>query len=70
MNDTTEVETLDTYTRKIKNQEIKGIVLKLKNEMRKPDATWESVREILLTLKQKDTDITKDIFLLLLEKAQ
>ncbi len=70
MNDTPDIETFDTYIRKVDNQEIKGILLKLKNEMRKPDVTWESVKSILISLEQKDTKITKEIFLLLLEKAQ
>lgn len=70
MNDTPDIETFDTYIRKIDNQEIKGILLKLKNEMRKPDVTWESVKNILISLEQKDTVITKEIFLLLLEKTQ
>jgi len=70
MNDATDIETFDTYIRKVENQEIKGILLKLKNEIRKPDVTWESVKSILISLKQKDTIITKEIFLLLLEKAE
>ena len=70
MNDTPDIETFDTYIRKVKNQEIKGILLKLKNETRKPDVTWESVKNILISLEQKDTKITKEIFMLLLEKAQ
>jgi len=70
MNDTTDIETFDTYIRNVENQEIKGILLKLKNEIRKPDAAWETVKNILISLKQKDTTITKEIFLLLLEKTQ
>ncbi len=70
MNDTPDIETFDTYIRKIDNQEIKGILLKLKTEMRKPDVTWETVKNILISLEQKDTVITKEIFLLLLEKTQ
>jgi len=70
MNDPSDIETFDTYIRNVENQEIKGILLKLKNEIRKPDVTWESVKSILISLKQKDTIITKEIFLLLLEKAE
>ena len=44
MNDNPDIETLDTYIRKVGNQEIKGILLKLKNEIRKSDVTWESVK--------------------------
>ncbi|MCK5709362.1 MAG: hypothetical protein KAI07_02380 [Deltaproteobacteria bacterium] len=70
MNDTPDIETFDTYIRKIDNQVIKGLLLKLKNEIRKPDVTWETVKNILSSLEQKDTVITKEIFLLLLEKTQ
>ena len=70
MNDTPDIETFDTYIRKIDNQVIKGLILKLKNEIRKPDVTWETVKNILISLEQKDTVITKEIFLLLLEKTQ
>lgn len=70
MNDTPDIETFDTYIRKIDNQEIKGLLLKLKNEIRKDDVTWETVKNILISLEQKDTVTTKEIFLLLLEKAQ
>ncbi|MCK5392033.1 MAG: hypothetical protein KAJ31_06365 [Deltaproteobacteria bacterium] len=70
MNDTPDIETFDTYIRKIDNQVIKGLLLKLKNEIRKPDVTWETVKNILISLEQKDTVITKEIFLLLLEKTQ
>ncbi|MCZ6685414.1 MAG: hypothetical protein O6849_05470 [Candidatus Dadabacteria bacterium] len=70
MNDNPDIETLDTYIRKVENQEIKGILLKLKNEIRKSDVTWESVKNILISLEQKDSKSAKEIFLLLLEKTE
>lgn len=70
MNDITEIETLDTYIRKVENQEIKGILLKLKNEMRKPDVTWESVKIILVSLEQKDPLILKEVFSLLIKESE
>lgn len=69
MNYNPDIETLDTYIRKVENQEIKGILLKLKNEIRKSDVTWESVKNILISLEQKDSKSAKEIFLLLLEKT-
>ncbi len=69
MNDNPDIETLDTYIRKVENQEIKGILLKLKNEIRKSDVTWESVKNILISLEQKDSKSAKEIFLTLLEKT-
>ncbi|MCH7517743.1 MAG: hypothetical protein IH964_01780 [Candidatus Dadabacteria bacterium] len=70
MNNNPDIETLDTYIRKVGNQEIKGILLKLKNEIRKSDVTWESVKNILISLEQKDSKSAKEIFLLLLEKTE
>jgi hypothetical protein len=70
MNDNPDIETLDTYIRKVENQEIKGLLLKLKNEIRKSDVTWESVKNILISLEQKDSKSAKEIFLLLLEKTE
>jgi len=65
-----EIETLDTYIRKVENQEIKGILLKLKNEMRKPDVTWESVKTILVSVEQKNPIILKEIFSLLIKESE
>ncbi len=70
MENTVEIETLDTYIRKVENQEIKGILLKLKNEMRKPDVTWESVKTILVSVEQKDPFILKEIFSLLIKESE
>jgi len=70
MNNIVEIETLDTYIRKVENQEIKGILLKLKNEMRKSDVTWESVKTILVSLEQKDPFILKEIFSLLIKESE
>jgi len=65
-----ETETLDTYIRKVENQEIKGILLKLKNEMRKPDVTWESVKTILVSVEEKDPTILKELFSLLIKESE
>ncbi len=70
MEKTVEIQTLDTYIRKVENQEIKGILLKLKNEMRKPDVTWESVKSILVSVEEKDPIILKEIFSLLIKESE
>jgi len=70
MNDSIKKETLDTYIRKVENQEIKGIMLKLKNEMRKPDVTWESVKNILVSLESKDSECARAIFNLLITDSE
>jgi len=70
MNDSIKKETLDTYIRKVENQEIKGIMLKLKNEMRKPDVTWESVKNNLVSLESKDSECARAIFNLLITDSE
>jgi len=70
MNNTPEKVTFDTYIRTVENQEVKGILLKLKNEMRKPDITWEAVKTILISLEKKDPEITKEILLLLIQESE
>jgi len=70
MNISTEMETLDTYIRKVENQEIKGILLKLKNEMRKSDITWEAVKNTLVSLKSKDSECAREIFNLLITDSE
>jgi len=62
-----DVETLDTYIRKIEDQELKGVLLKLKNEMRKPDASWEAVRTILSYLLNKNRKTLVEILPLILK---
>lgn len=52
-----EKETLDSYVRKIDDQELKGLVLKLKNELRKNDAAQDSVTGILQSIRLKDSSV-------------
>ncbi len=60
-------DTLNTYIRKIQDQETKGILLKLKNELRKQDVTWEEVKTILTSLHDKDKGILLEITPLILK---
>ncbi len=61
-----EEETLDSYIRKMEDQELKGLLLKLKNELRKPEAAWDPIKQILTTIRRKDsaafTEISDLIF--------
>ena len=50
-------ETLDSYLKKMEDQEMKGLLLKLRNELRKPDASWESVRSVLASVKSKNSRV-------------
>ena len=52
---------LSSYVKDVTDQEIKVLLLKLKNEIRKEDVTWEQIREILAEIKSKDASALKDI---------
>ena len=59
--------TLDIYIRGLGNQEIKGILLKLKNELRKEDCDWEDIKTLLGSIKRKSPETLKDIVLLIVD---
>jgi hypothetical protein len=67
MNNLNNTETLDSYIRKVDDQELKGILLKLKNEMRKPDTPWEVIRLILKSLLNKNREMLIEILPLILK---
>lgn len=67
MTDSSENENLDNYIRTVENQELKGILLKLKNEMRKPDAPWETIKPVLAAVLRKDKSVLLDILPLILK---
>jgi hypothetical protein len=67
MNNLNDTETLDSYIRKVDDQELKGILLKLKNEMRKPDTPWEVIRLILKSLLNKNREMLIEILPLILK---
>ena len=52
---------LSSYVKDLGDQEVKVLLLKLKNEIRKEDVTWEQIREILAEIKSKDSGVLKDI---------
>ena len=52
---------LSSYVKNITDQEIKVLLLKLKNEMRKEDVTWEQIQQVLAEIKSKDGQVLKDI---------
>ena len=52
---------LSSYIKDITDQEIKVLLLKLKNEMRKEDVAWEQIQQILAEIKSKDSRVLKDI---------
>lgn len=62
-----EDETLDSYIRKMEDQELKGLMLKLKNELRKPEAAWEPIKQILTAIRRKNSAAFTEISDLILK---
>jgi len=59
-------EQFSIYIKSVTNQEIKVLLLKLKNEINKPDVTWEEIKPILIKINEKRSDIFKDVMPILL----
>lgn len=58
---------LDEYMLNVTDQVLKGILLKLKNEIRKPDTPWEVIKPILRSLHENYREKLNEILPLLLE---
>ena len=58
---------LSSYIKNMTDQEMKVLLLKLKNETRKEDVSWEQIRDILAAVGKKDEETLKDIIPLLLD---
>ncbi len=54
-----------SYIRTVTDQEVKVLLLKLKNEAGKEDVSWEQIQRILSEIKDKDGAALRDIILLL-----
>lgn len=59
-------DSFSTYIGELNNQELKVLLLKLKNEIKKPDVSWEQIKNILNNINKKDNKLLKDIIPLLL----
>ncbi len=57
----------DAYIRRVEDQELKGILLKLKNEIRRSNASWESVRAVLTSLWNKEREVLIEVLPLILK---
>ena len=58
---------LSSYIKNVTDQEMKVLLLKLKNETRKEDVSWEQIKDILAAVGDKDGETLKDIIPLLLD---
>ena len=59
-------DSLSIYISSLTDQELKVLLLKLKNEIKKPDVSWEQIKGILKSISKKSNESLKDIVLLLL----
>ncbi len=69
MTDSQENQTLGdlgSYIKTVTDQEIKVLLLKLKNEARKEDVSWEQIKQILIKIGSKDIGTLRDIITLLI----
>jgi hypothetical protein len=51
----------------MEDQELKGLMLKLKNELRRPEATWEPIKQILTAIRRKNSAAFTEISGLILK---
>ena len=60
-NKNNENDSFSTYINGLSNQELKVLLLKLKNEIKKPDVSWEQIKKVLKSIDTKDKNLLKDI---------
>ena len=58
--------TISDYIKSIDNQELKGILLKLRNELQKQGPLWEEIQPVLCSLYDKDIDVFNDVLPLII----
>ncbi len=63
-------ETLDQYVRKMEDQELKGLLLKLKNELRRQDVSWDAVKLILESIESKNSAVYEEVASLVKKQEQ
>jgi len=68
MNEENELITLDSFVRSVNDQKLKGLLLKLKNDIRKEDTYWDDVKQTLKKISTYDTKTLQKVIPLLLEE--
>lgn len=56
-----EINDLSLYINNLTDQDVKILLLKLKNEMMKDDVTWDQIKGILNSIKNKNSKVLSDI---------
>ena len=65
-NKNNENDSFSKYIKGLSNQELKVLLLKLKNEIKKPDVSWDQIKKVLKSISEKDNKLLKDIIPLIL----
>ncbi len=68
MSNEKEIITLDSFVRSQTNQELKGLLLKLKNELRKEDTLWEDIKDILIKVNEYDNKLLSALIPLIISE--
>lgn len=68
MNEKNELITLDSFIRSVNDQKLKGLLLKLKNDIRKEDTYWDDVKQSLKKISTHDTKTLQKVIPLILEE--
>ena len=65
-NKNNENDSFSKFIKGLSNQELKVLLLKLKNEIKKPDVSWDQIKKVLKSISDKDNKLLKDIIPLIL----
>lgn len=61
-----EMQPLSDYIKGVRDQEIKVLLLKLKNELGKEDVLWAQVKPLLRSIREKNSKVMYEILPLIL----
>lgn len=62
-----EQDQLSEYIKCLKDQHIKALLLKLKNEIRKDEVTWEQIKPLLGNIREKDEKVFNEVMSVILD---
>lgn len=68
MSETKDLITLDSYIKGIKDQNLKGLLLKLRNEIRKEESSWVDIKNVLRKILNYDNDTFNSVVNLILSE--
>jgi len=68
MSEPKDLITLDSYIKGIKDQNLKGLLLKLRNEIRKEESSWDDIKNVLRKILNYDNDTFNSVVNLILSE--